>query len=103
MSMTETPAAAAIPKAKPKKRHARANKRPAPPPAAKPPSILAGLTITDCATGCFETGKCVISGSVCAHPGKGGLQISLQTPETIQRFNEAKRAIGQAKLDLRGY
>ena len=109
MSMTETPAAeipAVKPKKPAKKRHARANRRPAaaPPPAAeKAPSILAGLTITDCATACFETGKCVISGSICAHPGKGGLQVSLQTPETLQRFNQAKRVIGQAKLDLRGY
>lgn len=107
MSMTEaTEAETAKPKAKakPKKRHARANKRDAAPPAAaKPPSILAGLNITDCATGCVETGKCVISGSVCAHPGKTGLQISLQTPETLKRFGEAKRMIGQAKLDLQNF
>lgn len=100
MSMIETPAAEAT-KPKTKKRHARANRRPPAPEAAKPPSALAGLNITDCATGCFETGECVISGSVCAHPGKGGLQIALQTPETLKRFNEAKRMIGQARLDLR--
>lgn len=98
MSMTETTEAPAVKKKV--KRHARANKPPAAAP--KPPSILAGLTITDCATACYKDGKCAISGSVCAHPGKGGLQVALQTPETIQRFNEAKRVIGQAKLDLRG-
>lgn len=103
MTMTEqTPEAPK--KAPAKKRHARANKRTAPPAAAaKPPSALAGLTATDCATGCFETGKCVISGSACAHPGKGGLQVALQTPEALQRFNQAKRVIGQNKLDLQNF
>lgn len=99
MSMTETPDHE--PKKPKQKRHARPNRRPADAPPPAKPSALAGLNITDCATGCYETGKCVISGSVCAHPGKGGLQISLQSPETLKRFNEAKRMIGQAKLDLR--
>lgn len=99
MSMTETPEVpAAEPKKPVKKRHAHANKRPA--PAAAKPSILAGLNITDCAAACFATGKCAISGSICAHPGKGGLQVSLQTPENLKRLAEAKRMIGQAKLDL---
>lgn len=99
MSMTETTEAPAVKKKV--KRHARANK-PSAPPAAKP-SVLAGLTITDCATACFASGKCAISGSVCAHPGKGGLQVNLQTPENLQRFAAAKRIIGQSKLDLQNF
>src|SRR4051812_30822239 len=100
MSMTEptTEQSAPAPKKAKAKRHARPNKRQAAP--APKVSELAGLTINDCADGCYKTGKCVISGSVCAHPGKGGLQVALQTPDSLRRFNAAKRMLGKQKLNI---
>jgi hypothetical protein len=100
MSMTESTAPVAPPKKAPaKKRRARPNKRAAPPPAAKV-SEMAGITPTDCPMACNAT-RCVISGQpVCAHPHKAGLQIAMQNEITLRRFNEAKRTLGQAKLDL---
>lgn len=101
MSMTETPTAPA-PKPKPVKKRRRAKRvRTAAP--AKPKQIsgiFEGLAVGKCPTGCTAE-KCVISGvGICANPGLGGLQASLHTPETLARFNEAKRILGEQKLDL---
>jgi hypothetical protein len=100
MSMTETTEPVATPKKAPaKKRRARPIRRAAPPPAAKV-SEMAGITPTDCPMACNAT-RCVISGQpVCAHPHKAGLQIAMQNEVTLRRFNEAKRTLGKAKLDL---
>jgi hypothetical protein len=102
MSMTETPAEA--PPAVKKKRHARANRRRGRPLRAAPkmPVEFAGLTVKNCPDACAVAGKCIISGSICAHPHKGGLQATLQNPDTLRRFEAAKAALGKRKLSLDG-
>jgi hypothetical protein len=65
-----------------------------------PGSPFADITPRDCPTAC-KPDRCAISGcAICAHPHKGGLQATLQTPEAMRRLNEAKRVLGKAKLDL---
>lgn len=99
MSMTEPTTEQPAKKAPAKKRHARPKR--AAPPAAKP-SEMEGITVTDCPMACGST-KCVISGvNVCAHPHKAGLQVSVQNEDSLRRFNQAKRMLGQRKLDLQG-
>ena len=71
MTMIETPVADQKPKPR-RKRHARANKRPAVVAAPKPPSELAGIAVKDCPAAC----------------------------KILRRFNAAKRIIGDSKLDL---
>lgn len=83
---------------KPAKKRARAKAKPAPTP--KQDAAFAGISPANCPTACSAT-ACVISGrSICAHPYKGGLQASLQTPDAVRRLNEAKRVIGKRKLDV---
>lgn len=98
MTMTEqTPAPEK--KAPAKKRRARANKKVAASPSPKA-SEMDGITVTDCPIAC-RAERCAISGrGICAHPHKGGLQAALQAPDTMRRYNEAKRILGKAKLDL---
>ena len=100
MSMTETPAAPA-PKPKPVKKRRRAKRtRAAPAAPKKSVGIFEGLAVGKCPTAC-NADKCVISGvGICANPALGGLQSSLHTPESLDRFNEAKRILGEQKLDL---
>ena len=93
MSMIETEAPAA-PKRKTKHRRKAAPKAP------KAPAEFAGLTVTDCATGCGVHG-CVISGKpYCAHPNKGALQgKDMGDPDAIARLARAKKAVGKQKID----
>src|SRR5260221_692949 len=88
---------------KPKTRRKIAKKRAraaATPSAPKEDAAYAGISPANCPTAC-NAERCVISGrGICAHPYKGGLQASLQTPEAVRRLNEAKRVIGKRKLDV---
>ncbi len=85
------------PKPKTAKKRTKAKVKPAAP---KQDSVYAGITPADCPVAC-NTGRCVISGrAICAHPYKGGLQSSIQSPEAIRRVNEAKRVLDKRKLDL---
>jgi hypothetical protein len=98
MTTTETPIETPKKtKQKPAKKRARAA---ATPPAPKQDTAYAGISPANCPTACNAT-ACVISGrGICAHPYKGGLQASLQTPDAVRRLNEAKRVIGKRKLDV---
>lgn len=85
--------------AKPKARRAAAKRAAVPAPKT---SEMAGITAADCPMVC-NAKRCVISGvGICAHPGKGGLQAALQNDVSLRKFNEAKRILGKAKLDLMG-
>lgn len=100
MTMTEQTTETPKPKKPRRERAARAKAPAALPAQARAPSEMEGITVSDCPIACVAT-RCVISlRGICAHPGKGGLQAPLQTPKTLRRFGEAKRALGQAKLDL---
>lgn len=91
MSMTETPNDAT------KLRNAKKRAATAKP---APPSEMVGLTATTCAAACSAT-RCIISGvGICAHPYKGGLQSSLQSPDAVARLKAASRVIGKRKLEL---
>lgn len=86
------------PRRKPAKKRARAKPTSAPKRAAG--VVYAGLTAAACASSCTAE-RCVITHrGVCGHPYKGGLQATAQSPEASRRLNEAKRVIGQQKLDL---
>jgi hypothetical protein len=53
---------------------------------------FAGLTTTSCAAACGPT--CVISGDICIHPHKAGMQAAhLMRPETMERYAAAKRML----------
>ena len=82
---------------KPAKKRARAKAKPAVP---KQDGAYAGISPANCPITC-NAERCVISGrGICAHPYKGGLQASMQTPEAVRRLNEAKRVLGKRKLDV---
>lgn len=86
----------------PKKTRKPARKRAAHPvaTAAAKPSEMDGITVRDCPIAC-NAERCAISATgICAHPCKGGLQPRLQTPDAMRRFNQARRIIGNQKLDL---
>lgn len=86
---------------KPKRKAAKKPAVRAKPPAAKPDSAFEGITPSDCPMAC-NADRCVISAcNICSHPYKGGLQASLQNPDSLRRLNEAKRVIGKRKLDMR--
>jgi hypothetical protein len=93
---TETPK----PKSTRKPAKKRARRQAKPPAAPKQDATFAGISPANCPAACNAT-ACVISGrGICAHPYKGGLQASLQTPDAVRRLNEAKRVIGKRKLDV---
>lgn len=97
MSLTETPAPAPKPA---KKRRAIKRKKKSAAPAPKPVGIYAGMTVSKCPAACVPE-KCVISGRpICAHPGMGGLQASMATPDAVERFKEAQRYLGEQKWNL---
>lgn len=98
---TETPPPPPAPK---QKRHKRAYRKRAAAPKAQPalkiPAEFAGMDTTSCCTACGPKG-CIISGDMCVHPMKGGLQTSHMTrPDVVARYGRAKKAMAQAKLDL---
>lgn len=88
---TTTEKAAKPRKAKPRRKAAA--------PAPKKDSIFAGMTVANCADGCSEKG-CVIGTPICSHPAKCGLQATFQHGDTLKKFNQAKRLLGEQKLDL---
>src|SRR5262245_49481619 len=103
--ITETPA---IPPKKPRrqyrKRRVNARREPRQAPAAKPPATgeFAGLSPTECCDSCYDTGTCAISGDICVHPFKGGLQSAHQTkPDVVRKFSRAKRLLRNLKIELR--
>lgn len=53
-----------------------------------------------CPSGC-RLERCVIThADRCGHPGNGGLQyIDASNPETLARFEEAKKRLGYQKVD----
>lgn len=92
---------------KPKRKYRRRKPARAPRAAAaakpSPPSAdgeFAGLTPMNCCDDC-NPAKCVITGHfVCGHPHKGGLQAAdMMKPETLQRFNRAKKYLAQQAVD----
>lgn len=101
MTMTETPAAELPKPAKPKRKGVR-HRAKAKPAAAEPKATgeFAGITVKECPDACYAKGLCIISGSICAHPHKAGLQASLQNPQSMKRFAEAKRILRGKLLDL---
>lgn len=64
---------------------------------------LSGLTKTECALACSEEG-CNITGAICGHPCKSGLQSDYQgNPEIVGRYREARKLVAveaaAAKVD----
>lgn len=96
LTPTETP--------KPKRKYVRRKRVRAAPVAAaavKVPKEFEGLTPTECCDACHDKGICIISGGICAHPMKGGLQSAYQgNSEIVKRYRRAKNAMADAKLDL---
>jgi len=91
------------PKPKPKRRYTRRVYKPRVTRAAAPAETgeLAGLSPTDCCEACYEAGICCISGDVCVHPFKGGLQSKHQmNPDVVRRFSRAKRMLRHQKIEL---
>lgn len=61
---------------------------------------LEGINQGNCCFACAPATGCVITGSVCGHPYKGGLQAALQSkPDVIQRYNAARRIIARIVTD----
>lgn len=93
------------PPKKPRKQRRRAKARaPRPAPAAKPPTTgeFAGLSPTECCDSCYDTGICAISGDICVHPFKGGLQSAhMMKPDIVRKFSRAKRMLRNMKIELR--
>lgn len=97
MEQTELPADKPAAKRKAKPRRKVAARRPT--PAAD--TRFAGLTSKTCADGCGEKG-CVISQGICVHPHKGGLQpIHRTEPQTMARFEAAKRYLAHQSVETR--
>ena len=86
---------------KPVKPVKRAKKK-AKPRAAKPvaaPSEFAGLTAGECANACYDKGACCITGGVCAHPSKCGLQSAFSgNSAVVAKFERAKKHIAHQKI-----
>ena len=99
--MTDETVIAPAPKKKPVKRRVKkkaAPKRaPAAPKAAEPaaPTEYAGMTNTECATGCNRDGCVVSHKPYCAHPCKGGLQAGdMGNTAALQRLKAAQKLLG---------
>jgi hypothetical protein len=55
---------------------------------------FAGLTTTSCAAACNPETGCVISGDICIHPHKAGMQAAHRMrPATMAAFAAAKRQL----------
>jgi hypothetical protein len=56
---------------------------------------LAGITKTDCAKACSETGCAITGVNACAHPLKGGVQRALMGDlEILGRYADACKILG---------
>jgi hypothetical protein len=67
-------------------------------PAVKEDALLGGLSATECPYDCGP--NCTITGSICAHPNKGGLQSAFQNnPDVIVRYNKARKLLAHQALD----
>jgi hypothetical protein len=63
---------------------------------------LDGISPTDCPYDCNAERCCIVNAPVCSHPNKGGLQAKfLSDPAILRRFNEARQALAQTRLDRR--
>lgn len=103
MTMTETPEAPTKPKRKYRRRYKPIQKINIAPREPKVSAALAGefpgLTDKTCSTACSEKG-CIISGDICVHPHKGGLQSSHKMKrDVVDRYERVVKAMKQAKLD----
>jgi hypothetical protein len=59
---------------------------------------FAGLTVANCATRCGPL--CFITGNVCGHPYKGGLQAPHRMqPLVLERFERARRYLKQQAIE----
>lgn len=58
---------------------------------------LAGITASDCARACGAHG-CALTGGRCAHPRKGGLNLTEQRPEVQARYTAACKAVESASI-----
>lgn len=68
---------------------------------APPESIFDGLTPDSCCTACGG-GICIISGDICIHPYKGGMQgPHRMKPKVIARFEEARNYLKHQAVDKR--
>ena len=58
----------------------------------KDSEAVAGIGKDDCATACGPAG-CIITGAICAHPYKGGVQHADKKPHVLARYAEACKAL----------
>lgn len=62
---------------------------------------LKGLSAQNCPYACNPQTGCVITGSICGHPFKGGLQTAFQTkPDVLRRFNTARAMLDGKVVQL---
>lgn len=61
---------------------------------------LAGMTVLECPVECTKD-RCVITEwGICGHPKKSGLQGNdRMKPETVKRFNDARRRLLRDQAD----
>lgn len=70
-------------------------------PMRQPDDLFAGMTAAVCAGGCSEKG-CVITGDVCGHPYKSGLQAKhYMQKDVMARFERAKDFLKHQAIDKR--
>lgn len=70
-------------------------------PLPKPDAMFDGMTATICASGCSEKG-CVVTGDVCGHPYKSGLQAKhYMQKEVMARYERAKDFLKHQAIDKR--
>jgi hypothetical protein len=61
---------------------------------------LTGISAQSCPYDCGPEG-CVITGSICGHPFKGGLQGALQSkPDVVANYQAARKMLHGQKLNL---
>ncbi len=66
------------------------------------PEFLDGLTPESCCDGCNPETGCIITGDVCGHPYKSGLQAAHQIkPLVVKRYAEARKLLGRDRADKR--
>lgn len=72
------------------------------PETSETPSFLAGITPGangDCCIAC--DGTCIITGDICGHPHKSGIQpMHKMKPDVLRRYNQAKQELIQQKAAL---
>lgn len=85
------------PKAKRRPKHRRTAQKVV---AFQAPEEFAGMTATECCSGCHKD-RCVISeAAVCAHPHKGGQMPNNADPKAVARFRRAVKVLEHQHIDL---